>query len=61
MFFLELQLNAFIDSLVGSGTKVLNASLGGEGSIIVNGDCVYVRYPSLVQNASAVAATLYIP
>ena len=58
--FLEVQLSGFIDSLVGSGTKVLSASLGGESLIIANRYYVYVWYQSLVQNASAVAETLFV-
>jgi hypothetical protein len=38
--FLEVQLSVFIDSLVGSGTNVLSASLGGEYLIIVIRYCV---------------------
>jgi len=59
MFF-RSTIKCFIDSLVGSGTKVLSASLGGESLIIVNRYYVYVWYPSSVQNASAVAATLFV-
>jgi len=60
MFFSKVQLSAFIDSLVGPETKVLSASLDGEGLIVVNRDCVYVWCPSLLQNASVLAATMFV-